>query len=135
MMIPLVFSFICSFPNIDVWLRTEHRDDEESDEYFQTLVYQSLTDYNSFARLGLLSSGTPPESPALVAAQPAWPYPFTRLTSLKLSVIPTGSGEEIFIVLCGGLFPVLRHCTILGEYNNWTLVDEERFLFRRAVHR
>lgn len=37
-------------------------------------------------------------------------------------------------MLCSNLFPALRRLSFSGEFERWALVEEERFLLRRAVH-
>lgn len=89
-------------------------------------------DYNVFRTIQLEAEWTE-ETEELYLASPPSAHPFTRLTSLKLS-IASETGDEIFLIFCTNLFPSLRELTITGSFEAWVLMDSERFFLRRSVY-
>lgn len=74
------------------------------------------------------------ETERLYLASPVAEFPFSSLHTLNLSVA-SETGDELFLVFWTGLFPVLKYFRLRGRFEAWLMMESERFMLRRSLHR
>lgn len=93
----------------------------------------ATVDFEEFERVEIDAEWTD-LTERLYMASPIAEFPFSSLHTLNLSVA-SETGDELFLVFCTGLFPVLKQFSLQGHFRAWVLVDSERFFLRRSLHR
>ncbi|ORY90296.1 hypothetical protein BCR35DRAFT_137356 [Leucosporidium creatinivorum] len=99
----------------------------------------AVTDWKQFSKLYIEIQDHLDEAERLCLAQPPTLHPFAALRTLRLSLLHAtfdGEGNELIILFCTNLFPVLKRLELVGNLRrNEVWRPSEQFWFRRSVYR